>query len=235
MKSFYFFGLIILQLTAFNNIWAQQKMICAPFFENVLRNNARDIIQIDNLNFYATGDSQKKVVTDSGSVSKAKEAKKIIYKCWVYSDSAGKRQVYKGFIHEALDSELVISVAKTGNNFMNKKRQLIHVKISNVRKISLRKNGSAGNGILAGAGIGFLSGTFLGLLGIPDYGILSSLPREENGLVGGILFIPSGMLVGGIIKSARIKIPIAKDQVIYEQNRQMISGYTSTGKILLNN
>lgn len=159
--------------------------------------------------------------------SKLKTGKpNVIYNCWVFGNDSVPGKVRKGFIHSTADSGIVFSLSSTKNNFLPKNRVLIYRDVFSIDKIKIRRNKSVQKGILIGAGAGFLLGGILGLSGIPDYGVMNSLPPAENAAAGGLTFFVPGMVIGGVIGSLRIKIQLNKDRQQYEKYRKVIASYS---------
>jgi len=150
------------------------------------------------------------------------------YYCWIYGEDDSFRKKRRAFVWSVEDSGIVFMVSTSGNSFLNKNRKLMLMNISKIEKLKIRRKASVGKGMLIGAGIGFFIGGCLGLAGIPDYGILESMPPEQNALAGGLLFSIPGMIAGGIAGSFCIKFPINRSQPQYEKYKQVIAGYSCT-------
>lgn len=184
---------------------------------------------------YANGDSivftatiKKTVDLAAVETSKWKTGvENATYNCWIYGNSEFSHKVRRGIINNVYDSAIVFRVSPTGNIFPTNKWKLNYRDVSSIDQIKLRRKGSVGKGMLIGAGAGFFLGGILGYEGIPDYGIFESLPPEQNALTGGILFSIPGTIIGGIVGSFRIKIPIDKNQFQYEKHKKVIASYSN--------
>lgn len=150
------------------------------------------------------------------------------YYCWIYGDTAFAFKVQKAFIKSVLDSNIVFKISDSGNTFVSRNRVLNVQNVVNIDQLKIRRKGSVGKGMLMGAGIGFFVGGLLGLAHIPDYGILDTLSPEENAAAGGVFFSIPGLVIGGLIGSFRVKIPIHKNQQQYERYKKLIEGYASS-------
>ena len=95
-----------------------------------------------------------------------------------------------------------------------------------IDEMKIGRKGKTGTGILVGGVAGFFVGGVLGLSGVPDYGILESIPPEENALIGGTLATFPGLIIGGIVGSAREKIYLGKDPVTYQRNIQRLQRFS---------
>ena len=164
---------------------------------------------------------------DSSAVQteKPKKVSHIIYHCWLFGDTAFNSHVRKGFIQSVGDSGIVFSVSVKVNSFYSPSRELKFLNVSSMEKIKIRRRGGVGTGIAIGAGAGFFVGAILGVAGVTDYGILTSLSAGQNALIGGILFTVPAAIIGGIAGSVRIKIPINKSQKLYKLQREKIARY----------
>lgn len=149
------------------------------------------------------------------------------YYCWIYGDTAFAFKVQKAFIKSVLDSDIVFNISEQGNSFTKRNKVLTLQNVTNIEQLKIRRKGSVGKGMLIGAGIGFFVGGVLGLAHIPDYGILVTLSAEENAAAGGVVFSIPGLVIGGLIGSLRVKIPIHKNQQQYEQYKKLIARYAS--------
>ena len=150
----------------------------------------------------------------------------VTYNCWVFGNDSVSDIVRKGYIDSTTNSGIIFSFSSTKNNFLPKNRVLVYRDISSIDKIKIRRNKSVQRGILIGAGAGFLLGAALGFAGVPEYGVLNSLPPEQNAAAGGLTFFIPGIVIGGVVGSFRIKIPLNKNQQQYEKYRRAIDSYS---------
>jgi len=120
------------------------------------------------------------------------------YKTWVTTDNSSK---VKGYLSEVGDSLIIIS--NLSNN------EIKSIRLKNVKNIKFRKKGRIGKGILYGALAGIAIGAGIGFSGGDDEDcFLFCLTAKQKAVLGGTLLSVPGALIGGIIGSARIKIPI---------------------------
>jgi hypothetical protein len=121
------------------------------------------------------------------------------YKAWV--KPIDKSHQVKGCLSEIGDSMIIVT------NLSNYKNKSIELK--NIKSIKFRKKGKIGKGILFGALIGFSVGGILGLSEGDDEDcfIFCQTAEQKAGTYGILLAIPSA-IIGGVIGSVRIKIPI---------------------------
>jgi hypothetical protein len=153
--------------------------------------------------------------------------RKGVFKFWVYYSFNSHHGVRRGYLHAVNDQGIVLTVDSLENFFYITDAVNLKINAVDIDKLKIRRRDNVGIGILIGAGVGFFTGAFLGLAGIPDYGIFESLPPEENALTGGILFSIPGMLIGGLVGSARLIIPINKSLNTFEKRRKEIRSYIS--------
>ena len=177
-------------------------------------------------NFFLSDENKRPA--DSAKTNEEKNAvRNGKYYCWIYADSIPYK-VCKSFIYAATDSGIVFAVAAEGNAFKSEKWQLCFLDFSKIKHLKIKRRGSVGLGIIVGASAGFIVGSFLGMAGIPEYGIIGDMQPGENGLTGGALFCIPGSIIGGVRGSFPRKIPINKSQLQYEKYKKLITLYSNT-------
>lgn len=155
------------------------------------------------------------------------------YNAWIYNDLSLTYKTRKGFILSVSDSGIVFSVSATGNKFLIKDRMSEYILAENIDKIKIRRKGSVGKGILIGGVAGFLIGGIIGLAGGDDpesqggFNIFS-YSAEEKAAIGGILVGIPATIIGGIVSSLRVKIPINKKQIQFQEKRSQVASYADT-------
>lgn len=251
MKTLISIVLYFFTISSFTNINAQDKVILVSgeviivsiesetssdvYYTKNDSSNSRYRIQksaLKQIN-YSNGDSilfpqntVKIVESDMPVVLKQKkQVHKPTYKCWVYGKSRPSPRVYRGFIKQVADSGIYFSLSTTGNNFMPFDRDIYFREVSSISKLKLRSKGGIGRGLLIGTTVGFFFGGMLGLLYIPDYGLLTTYPPEQNALIGGTIFALPGIIIGGVLGSLRRKIVINKNKIQYEKHKNKIAHY----------
>jgi hypothetical protein len=162
-----------------------------------------------------------------------KNRKSANYKIWVTSMDNSKK--YRGYLREVEDSTIVVS------NYLNKKKSnylTLNIDIRGVEKIKFRKKGKVGKSILWGAFTGAALGAIIGLASGDDVpGRDCPLPRSgptipfdglferpcysagEKAVIGGVGGGAWGILIGGIVGSVKIKIPINGNQKTFKNRK----------------
>ncbi len=138
------------------------------------------------------------------------------YHCLIRGDSTKQFTIRYAIIQSVTDSGFYYSAVKHGSTTFEREVRFMPARYIDEMKIG--RKGKTGTGILVGGVVGFFVGGVLGLSGVPDYGILESIPPEENALIGGTLATFPGLIIGGIAGSAREKIHLGKDPVTYQRN-----------------
>ena len=151
--------------------------------------------------------------------STKKVVKKQPYKVWVKPMDQSK--TIKGYLGNVNDSSIVVLQHYTrGNQTIPAQR---------IRLIQLRKKGRVGKGTLIGALIG---GTF----GAAIYSTQSDVTLGNNSnftiwtkgqqiFFGSVFFGTTGAVLGSLISSFKINVPIGGKQSTYETQQKMLEKY----------
>ena len=130
-----------------------------------------------------------------------------IYKAWV---TLGGGTTIQGALYQTKDSSVVIANSLNNNGSSVIAPDLSEVVAGNIYFIKARREGNVTKGVLIGATAGILAGVIIGLVSEPDvsnsFGTFDA--PELRALGGGILGVLPGTLIGGMIGSIKIKIPI---------------------------
>ena len=141
--------------------------------------------------------------------------KKINYFTWVKSmDKSYTKAVY---LTEIKDSSISIMEKK---DFKTKS-----IMIEDIDKLHFRKSNRGSKGFLYGALAGFGSGLILGIISGNDPPGTVSLSRDQKGIFYGIAFTLPGALIGGIIGSSKVNVPINGNQKNYNSQRTKLEKY----------
>ncbi len=127
-----------------------------------------------------------------------KQVKSRKYKTWV--TRIDNSSSIKGYMSEVGDSSIIIS------NLKNIEKQRIY--FNDIKIIKFRRKGEIGRGVLFGALTGFAVGGLIGLASGDDKGYLINFTAGEKGLLAGTLLTIPGAIIGGLLGSIKIKIPI---------------------------
>lgn len=153
----------------------------------------------------------------TGTIHAQKTSKKNrLYKTWVKKTDSKTRLV--GILYQVEDNKLQIS-----NSFEQKAYDLNQfdyqdVYAHEIEKIKLRRKGNIGRGALTGIVSGFVTGAL----------IVGS--AEELPLLGGILLGMAGGIVGAVLGSLQIRIPINGSQQNFNANKVRLQGYSFQDK-----
>jgi|GEM_PF-2178624 len=145
------------------------------------------------------------------------------YKCWIYADTNNVLSSRIGVIYSVADSGINYAPLKHGKIIMSDNVQFMMA--DKIDKINVRKSGNSAIGILAGFGIGFLIGGLIGYAqGDDEPGYISVSAEGKAVVLGHILSLP-GMILGGIVGSWRVTIPINRNQNNYLMQQERIKKY----------
>lgn len=135
---------------------------------------------------------------------------------WVHT--MDKHRTNARYLSEYQDSSITIMDRKKNN------KQIIN--IENITYLEFRRKGDELRGFFLGAFGGCLTGVFLGLArGDDDTADFFSLSAEQNAVLFGILLTPPGAILGSILGSRKIKVPINGDINNYNRQKKIIESY----------
>ena len=91
--------------------------------------------------------------------------------------------------------------------------------------LQFRRKGNEVNGFFLGALTGFVVGGFVGLVSGDDEPGWFSFTAEEKAVILGVLGTVPGAIIGGIVGSAKVKIPINGDYEKYKNQKKDIGQF----------
>ncbi len=147
-----------------------------------------------------------------------------LYKTWITLAGGATKQ---GLLYQIKDSSVVIanSINNKGSSVVTP--DLSEVVASNIYFIKARREGNVTKGVLIGATAGILAGVIIGLVSEPDVSnSFGTFAPELRALGGGILGVLPGILIGGMISSIRIKIPINGSINKFSKEKEQLSKYS---------
>jgi hypothetical protein len=161
------------------------------------------------------------ICNNVGAQSASTKAK---HRIWVNQTGVGDK--YKGFLYMVKDSSIYMSPflknddsALMGNNYQKIDYQQIDI-------IKIRRKGKVGRGMLIGSLLGFSIGSFIGLMSEDDTEGLIRFTKNEKFWISSISLGTHGMIIGAIIGSAKIKIPINGRKKRFIEEREKLRKYS---------
>jgi hypothetical protein len=106
-----------------------------------------------------------------------------------------------------------------------KKFETTSINIEDINYLNFRKKGNEVNGLLLGALTGFVIGGFVGLVSGDDEPGWFSFTAEEKAVILGVLGTAPGLFIGGIVGSAKVKIPIKGNYENYKSQKKDIEQF----------
>lgn len=153
-------------------------------------------------------------------ISAQKQETKKWYRAWVYPNS--DIPVAKGVLYQLGDSSIFLSSSPFQSSPTSKFNE---INIHDIKMVKFRRKGRVGNKILIGAVSGFVVGGIIGLASGDDENcFICYSPGEKALMLGTLLAIPGG-LVGGIVGSLKVKIPINGNKETYGQRKRDLEEY----------
>lgn len=155
--------------------------------------------------------------------------KPSIYKAW--AGNIDRKVV--GALYEVTDSSLKISNSMNLAHYETGEFKYVDVYARDIETIKLRRKGRIGRGILIGAISGFFTGAIIGLIAGDDdceseVGLASffchafATTAEQKALSTGAFLGVTGGLVGAVVGSIKIKIPINGTPDNFASNRKRL-------------
>lgn len=143
------------------------------------------------------------------------------YKVWI--TLADKPYEVNGTLYELRDSTLLVSHYKTFSEFIVDDSPTIELHINNIDLIETRKRNRIGMGILIGAVSGFTVGGLIGLTRAGD----AEQTTGQKALIGGASLAIPGALVGLLVGSVKVVIPIEGNILKYKDQRLKLQKYST--------
>ena len=103
--------------------------------------------------------------------------------------------------------------------------EVAQIESIDIEKIKIYRKGRVGRSLIYGGLSGVLFGAALGIASGDDPDDFISFKAEEKAVVMGIFFAIPGTIIGGIIGTKKIVIPIKNKHQNYAQQRELISKY----------
>ncbi|MBS3807488.1 MAG: hypothetical protein KGY60_08300 [Bacteroidales bacterium] len=140
---------------------------------------------------------------------------KNIYRVWVIWDD--NTPPIEGYLNQLKSSSVVVKTLP-GSAEMNP--SIVELRIHRVEVLKFRREGKVSKGALTGAFAGFLAGFIVGASS-SDF-----MPATAGLLVGGA-GAATGSIIGTIVGSFRISVPIRGNQRMYQKRMDELKKYQS--------
>ena len=143
------------------------------------------------------------------------------YKVWI--TLIDKPFEVNGVLYKLKDSTLLISNYKTFSEFIVDNSPTIELNVNNIDLIEARKRKRLGTGIILGAVSGFAVGSIIGLARGDD----AESSAAEKAMIGGVSLAIPGALVGMLVGSVKISIPIEGSLLNFKNKKKELLKYSS--------
>ena len=159
------------------------------------------------------------------------QEKSKVYKVWLNQIDKGYK--ITGFLYDINDSTLFVSYDYTKNGYANNQPVFNTIAAADIGFIKLRQRGAVGKRILIGAAVGAVLGGIIGFAqgdDEPNTTLLSlltdpSFTKEQKAGMGAFIGAQAGVLIGALLGTIKIKIPINGDRNLYKSKLQKLNGY----------
>ena len=152
-----------------------------------------------------------------GQVTSSNEKKKKPYIVWV--KLLDNTPTFKGYLSEVGDTLVIISLKV---NTLTRK-----IRLDNVNYLKFNEKGNAGRSASLGGVVGFGFGALVGYVTTPSDS--SYFGPGANAIAGGLLGIIPGLLIGGIIGSKKIQVPIQGSNKSVQAQKEELRKYKFGG------
>ncbi|MEI6695774.1 MAG: hypothetical protein WCO13_06880 [Bacteroidota bacterium] len=146
----------------------------------------------------------------------------MIYRTWITLNNSAKKLT--GVMYEIKDSAILVSNSMVRNNYLKGNFKVSEINYNTIDLVKIRSKYSIGKGALSGGIFGFALGGILGLIFSQD--IFTPIPVGEKIMTGGISLGIGGALLGAVIGSMQITIPINGNIENFNKNKAQLKKYT---------
>jgi hypothetical protein len=128
-----------------------------------------------------------------------------------------------GILYELKDSSLLLSNYKTYAKFIVNNSPTIELHIENIELIETRIRNRLSMGIIFGVASGFAVGGLIGLARGDD----ADLSAGEKAVRGGVSFAIPGVLIGLLVGSVKVSLPIEGSLSNYKSQNKKLQKYST--------
>ncbi len=150
--------------------------------------------------------------------------KNKVYRTWITMNSEPFK--VKGFLYEINDSSISVANSKIIKEYSTVRFQVAKLHIIDIEKIKTRRNNSIGRGIWIGAVTGFVVGGIIGLVDGDDPAGFLAMTAGEKAIKAGVALSIGGAVIGGLIGTIKIRIPIDGSMNNYNRNKNKLNKYS---------
>ncbi len=149
---------------------------------------------------------------------------KCIYATWISLNNEPFK--INGVLYEIKDSSILVSSTIFFKDYS--KGRMVNLHINNIETIKIRRIDRAGKGVLIGAITGFAVGGSIGIISgdDPPTQHLLRFSAGQKALMYGCPLAFGGAVIGGLIGSIKIKIPINGSVNNYNRNKNQLIEYS---------
>ena len=137
----------------------------------------------------------------------------------------------KGCLYRVEDASLALLPRAILMQGYDSDQEFTMIKATQIDMVKIRRKGSIGKGVAIGALSGFAAGVILGLIEGDDQPSGSwdviNYTAEAKAIMYGTTFLIPGAIIGAVVGSIKIKIPIKGNTDTFNKNKQRLKKYSA--------
>jgi hypothetical protein len=150
--------------------------------------------------------------------------KKAIYRTWIELSNSYKEST--GLLYQVMDSSIIMTKSLMRKTYNNNKVGKINIDYLQIESIKVRRKGRVGKGMLIGTAVGFGLGALIGSLSEDDTDGFIKFTKKDKIWINSIGLGTTGLIIGSIVGSVKIKIPIYGSKMIFQQEKEKLRKYS---------
>jgi hypothetical protein len=187
-----------------------------------------EIQTVDNKLFVFDMNKIKIIIKEPSIAQKDTLQKSKIYRTWIRLD---KKKQRADVLYQIKDSSIIVAKYLHKRDFLSGKYQTTEIEYKNIGIIEIGRKNSVIKGALSGLIIGSLAGAIIGYSSGSDHPLPGSFDifcwsATDKAKLLGVLFSLPGLIIGTLIGSLRIRIPIDISIDNFNKNKELLKKYS---------
>ncbi|MGA1977655.1 MAG: hypothetical protein ABSG89_07335 [Bacteroidales bacterium] len=240
--------LLIILITVCSVIFAQKGYQDTIFLKNGTsvngkviesdNDNSLEIQTVDNKLLIFDMNKIKRIATEPFIEKKDTQQNSKIYRTWIKLDNYTKsgnilygQPKRTGVLYQIKDSSIIVANYLNKRDFLSGKHQTTEIDYKNIGTVETRRKNSVIRGALSGLIIGSLAGVIIGYSSGSDHPTPGSfdffvLSASDKATIGGIFSGLTGIAIGTLVGTIRIRIPINRSIDNFNKNKERLKKYS---------